>query len=231
MSSTISRLSIVTLPIALGAAGVASAQEPASFDTRAIVEYLADDELEGRLTGSAGIRMAADYIVEQLEAIGAEPLPGVGGFRQAFSYTAGVTDTGTSLRIEGTDGTRMTVSSSGDAGATPPAAPTPPAPPAPGAGAVAPPAPPGAPSIRALSFSDTGRAEGESSSSPATVFRYPRRTTSATTATPRWTSRTRSSSCSATSPRIPRESCARPWRGTRVSATRRWRRASGARRD
>ena len=47
-------------------------------DTRTIVEHLADDELEGRLTGSAGIRRAADYIIEQLEAIGAEPLPGRG---------------------------------------------------------------------------------------------------------------------------------------------------------
>ena len=160
MSSTKTHHFLLLLLVSLGVPGLAAGQEPASLDTRAIVEYLADDELEGRLTGSAGIRMAADYIVEQLEAIGAEPLPGIGGFRQAFSYTAGVTDTGTSLRIEGTDGTRMTVSSNEDAGATQPAAPTPPAPPSTGAGAVAPPAPPGAPSIRALSFSDTGRAEG-----------------------------------------------------------------------
>ena len=64
---------------------------PVVPDTRAIVERLADDELEGRLTGSDGIRKAAEYIIEQLEAIGAEPLPGLDGFRQAFSYTAGVT--------------------------------------------------------------------------------------------------------------------------------------------
>ena len=161
MSSTKTHFFLLTLLVSLVAPGLAAAQETTSLDTRAIVEYLADDELEGRLTGSPGIRMAADYLIEQLEAVGAEPLPGVGGFRQAFAYTAGVTDTGTSLRIEGTDGTRMTVSSNEDSGATPPAAPTPPAPPSTGAGAGSPPVPPGAPSIRALSFSDTGRAEGQ----------------------------------------------------------------------
>ena len=161
MSSTKTNHFLLTLLVSLGAAGLAAAQETTSLDTRAIVEYLADDELEGRLTGSPGIRMAADYLIERLEAVGAEPLPGVGGFRQAFAYTAGVTDTGTSLRIEGTDGSRMTVSSNENPGATPPAAPTPPAPPSTGAGVVSPPVPSGAPSVRALSFSDTGRAEGQ----------------------------------------------------------------------
>ena len=94
MSSTLTRSSLLVLLMSLVAGGSAPAQEPSPLDTRAIVEYLAADDLEGRLTGSPGIRMAADYIIERLEAIGAEPLPGVGGFRQAFSYTAGVTDVG-----------------------------------------------------------------------------------------------------------------------------------------
>ncbi len=75
--------------------------EPAGLDTRSIVEHLADDALEGRLTGSPGIRLAADYIIEQLGAIGAVPLPALADFRQPFRYTAGVTDAGTTLRIEG----------------------------------------------------------------------------------------------------------------------------------
>ncbi len=169
MPSTITRTALPLLLVSLGAAGSAAAQEPAS--PRAIVEYLADDDLEGRLTGSPGIRKAADYIIGQLEAIGAEPLPAVGGFRQPFSYTAGVTDTGTSLRIEGTSGggtISLTASSSSTVSPTAGFAPEPPpAPPAPGstgadaAIAAVPPAPdPDAPSIRALSFSDTGRAEG-----------------------------------------------------------------------
>ena len=133
MSSTRTHRLLVTLLVSFGAAGLA-AQETAPPDVREIVEYLADDELEGRLTGSPGIRLAADYIIERLDAVGAEPLPGIGGYRQAFSYTAGVTDTGTSLHFEGTSGgaTISLTASSTDA-----------------------------PSIRALSFSDTGRAEGQ----------------------------------------------------------------------
>ena len=103
---------------------------PAALDTRAIVERLAADDLEGRLTGSPGIRLAADYIIEQLAAIGAGPLPGVDGFRQPFPFTAGVTDTGTTIAVTADDGTPL----------RPPAA----------AGA----------SVRALSFSDSGTTEG-----------------------------------------------------------------------
>ena len=184
MPSTMTRSSLLLLLVSFGAAGSSAAQEPASLGTRAIVEYLSADRLEGRLTGSPGIRMAADYIIEQLEAIGAEPLPGVGGFRQAFSYTAGVTDTGSSLRVEGIGGTRLpgrggvatttlAVSSSltvPNEDSSPVQSPAPPAPPsappavpAAGVGTVPPPAPPGpdTPSIRALSFSDTGTVEGQ----------------------------------------------------------------------
>ena len=125
------RLSLLLLLPSFGVAASAAAQ--VSLDTRAIVEYLAADELEGRLTGSPGIRMAADYVIERLEAIGAEPLPGAGGFRQAFSYTAGVADTGTTMRITGSGGTR--VAGAGGDGTD-------------------------GPSVRALSFSDTGAAEG-----------------------------------------------------------------------
>ena len=150
MPSTIGRLVPLGLALCACAASVprsALAQEappaPAALDTRAIVEHLAADELEGRLTGSPGIRMAADYIIEQLEAIGAGPLPRLDGYRQAFSYTAGVTDAGTTLRIEGIGETRIpgpdgkavavrTVSSTGEDD----------------------------PPVRALSFSDSGRVEG-----------------------------------------------------------------------
>ena len=78
-----------------------AAAEPPPLDTRVLVEHLAADALEGRMTGSPGIRMAADYIVEQFEAIGAQPLPALGGFRQPFRYTAGITDSGTTLRLAG----------------------------------------------------------------------------------------------------------------------------------
>ena len=83
------------------------APPPLAESQRAIVERLADDALEGRMTGTPGIREAADYIVGQLRAIGAEPLPGVGGYRQAFAYTAGVTDMGTTVAFAHDDGTPL----------------------------------------------------------------------------------------------------------------------------
>ena len=62
----------VTVTLSLSAAHVALAQPspgtPSSI--RANVERLADDALEGRFTGGAGIRQAADLIIDELEAIG-----------------------------------------------------------------------------------------------------------------------------------------------------------------
>ena len=74
-------------------------REPSSI--RANVEHLASDALEGRQTGTAGIQQAADHIVAELEAIGAEPLQGADGFRLPFEYTGSASDGGTSLRIDG----------------------------------------------------------------------------------------------------------------------------------
>jgi hypothetical protein len=78
------------------AAGPALAQETAA-DARRHVEYLAADELEGRGTGTAGAAKAADYLIEQLRALGAQPLPGTDSFRHRFEFTAGVNDAGSSL--------------------------------------------------------------------------------------------------------------------------------------
>ena len=82
----------------------AEAPLPSVLDTQALVETLAADAMEGRLTGSDGSRKAGDYIVEQLEAIGAEALSGDGNFRQEFLYTGGVSDVGTTLTVVGDDG-------------------------------------------------------------------------------------------------------------------------------
>ena len=71
---------------------------PSSIQTN--VEVLASDAFEGRLTGTAGIRQAAEHIITELEAIGAEPLPGSDGYRLPFEYTGSATDGGTSLRID-----------------------------------------------------------------------------------------------------------------------------------
>jgi hypothetical protein len=44
--------------------------------TRVHVETLASPRLEGRLTGSNGEKLASDYVVSELQKIGAKPLPG-----------------------------------------------------------------------------------------------------------------------------------------------------------
>ena len=85
----------------------ADGQAPNAIDQRAIVETLASDEFEGRLTGTPGIQRAADVIVDRLEGIGAELLPGVQGFRLPFQFTAGVSDGGTTLAVSGATGDKQ----------------------------------------------------------------------------------------------------------------------------
>jgi len=65
------------------------------------VAYLASDELEGRLTGSAGEQKAAEYLAAELEAMGARPLPGSSGFILPFDFTGGTEDKGSSLVVQG----------------------------------------------------------------------------------------------------------------------------------
>ena len=67
---------------------------------RGMVEFLASDELEGRMTGSAGAEQAADYIAEHLRQIGLAPI-GADDFFHEFEFTAGMTpiEAQTSLAI------------------------------------------------------------------------------------------------------------------------------------
>ena len=46
-------------------------------DIETHVTTLASEAMGGRLTGSDGARMAADYIIKELERLGASPLPGL----------------------------------------------------------------------------------------------------------------------------------------------------------
>ncbi|MEL7062050.1 MAG: M20/M25/M40 family metallo-hydrolase, partial [Acidobacteriota bacterium] len=49
--------------------------------------------------GSPGARSAAAYLIQQLEAIGATPLPGRDTFEIPFDFTAGTVDTGSTLTV------------------------------------------------------------------------------------------------------------------------------------
>lgn len=82
-----------------GVRAQAPATAPPAVATRPHVERLAAPALEGRATGSPGADRAAAYLVEQLRAIGAQPLPGRSDFRSPFSYTSGITDGGTTLTV------------------------------------------------------------------------------------------------------------------------------------
>ena len=57
------------------------------------IEFLADDALEGRMTGSEGAKRAAEHIATQFEALGLTPIGdaerSLRGFGQTFEFTAG----------------------------------------------------------------------------------------------------------------------------------------------
>ena len=67
----------------------AAAQAPA---TRGHVQTLASEKFAGREAGSAGERLAADYIASQLARIGARPLPGRTDMFVPFTFSAGSRD-------------------------------------------------------------------------------------------------------------------------------------------
>jgi hypothetical protein len=88
------RLLLVIVGIALMAA-----PPSAQTRTKAHVDALSSAKLEGRMAGSAGERLAADYIARELTRIGATPLPGRKDFFQPFDFTAGTKDAGSSLVV------------------------------------------------------------------------------------------------------------------------------------
>src|SRR5687768_14968115 len=93
---------ILSLAIAAGyllAGAPAYSQTATPSRTRAHVETLASPKMEGRLTGSAGEKLAADYLIAELKKIGAKPLPGMTDFRMPFTFTAGSKDGGSKITI------------------------------------------------------------------------------------------------------------------------------------
>jgi len=87
--------------VLLAAASAALAQTAAGSRTRAHVEFLASEKLEGREAGSPGERLAAEYLAAQLARIGARPLPGRSDMFLPFAFTAGSRDGGSRLTIGG----------------------------------------------------------------------------------------------------------------------------------
>lgn len=60
--------------------------------------YLASEELEGRLTGTEGAKLATNYVAEAFQHLGLEPSGKQGSYFQEFDFTAGV-DLGTENKL------------------------------------------------------------------------------------------------------------------------------------
>jgi Peptidase family M28 len=94
-------LSIVLLSTSLAAQNQ-TATATSNFDGNSwwnYVKVLASDQMEGRETGSEGLRKAAAYIVDQLRADGLEPA-GVNGFYQPVKFVSRqIDESGSSLAL------------------------------------------------------------------------------------------------------------------------------------
>ena len=89
----------VVAVVALLVPAASPSQTAVASRTRAHVEYLASDRLEGREAGSPGERLAGDYIAMQLARVGAKPLPGHANMFLPFEFTAGSRDGGSTITI------------------------------------------------------------------------------------------------------------------------------------
>src|SRR6266851_4388274 len=65
--------------------------------TKYYVTSLASERMGGRLTGTEGERLAADFIISQLKQMGARPLPGKTDYRIPFEFTSGGKDGGSTI--------------------------------------------------------------------------------------------------------------------------------------
>ena len=84
---------------AFSAVSLLTASAAAQSNTKRHVDALASPRLEGRLAGSNGEKLASDYIVGELNKIGAKPLPGKTDFLVPFEFTAGTRDGGSTIAL------------------------------------------------------------------------------------------------------------------------------------
>ena len=87
------------VPALLVAASAAILAQAPSSVTRPYVETLASEKFAGREAGSAGERLAGDYLAAQLVRLGARPLPGETNMFVPFEFTAGSKDGGSQFRV------------------------------------------------------------------------------------------------------------------------------------
>ena len=79
------QLIVWALVLSAGSAAAQNKEDQRSLERiKGSVSYLADDKLEGRRTGTAGEKLASDYISEQFKKAGLKPMGTNGSFLQAF---------------------------------------------------------------------------------------------------------------------------------------------------
>ena len=91
---------LLRLIIVVTLAGVTlHAQTATQSRTREHVQTLASEKFEGRMAGSTGEKLAADYIARELTRVGARPLPGQKDLFHTFEFTAGTKDAGSNITV------------------------------------------------------------------------------------------------------------------------------------
>lgn len=114
ISFALSALSLVTCLFTTGCLSTMEAVDPRTLpvDTASAqrlhshVAFLAAPERAGRRPGSAGNRQAAQYIEDQFRAVGLQPLPSLGGYRQPISARIGDNLIGIVPAVTSSDATR-----------------------------------------------------------------------------------------------------------------------------
>src|SRR5437764_8295893 len=95
------RKSLVLFVLCISLAASVCAQQ-SHFDGKSwwnYVKVLADDNMEGRETGSAGLRRAEAYVVDQLKQSGIEPA-GENGFYQSVKFVSrGIDERNSSMAL------------------------------------------------------------------------------------------------------------------------------------
>ena len=85
----------------LAALGSSPAASQTADDLQIDVAALTGPGTDGRAVGTPGAATARRYLISELEAAGAEPLPGADGLGIPFPFISGVEDRGSSLRAGG----------------------------------------------------------------------------------------------------------------------------------
>ncbi|KGJ88790.1 M28 family peptidase [Thalassotalea sp. ND16A] len=78
--------SLLTLTLCLNACALSSNDQSIDLDSvTADMQFLASDDLKGRLAGSSEITVAEDYIAKQFQQAGLQPLKGLNSYKQNFT--------------------------------------------------------------------------------------------------------------------------------------------------